>query len=100
MRRVCEFAGARPPSTTSQRALLLVFLVGPADNALLRTYYERAGFRQIRDVALPPAAALGSPPGTLLSRYERILTICPNSPDAEIIAAPFAERSTAEACQP
>jgi len=45
----------------------------PADNTPLRTYYERVGFRHVCDVQLPRAAALWSPPGTLLSLYERYL---------------------------
>ena len=45
----------------------------PADNTPLRTYYERAGFRHVCDVHLLRAGALWSPPGTLLSLYERYL---------------------------
>jgi hypothetical protein len=39
----------------------------------LRAYYDRAGFHHIGDVELPGAAALWSPPGTMLSLYERNL---------------------------
>lgn len=42
-----------------------------ADNPALRAYYERAGFRHVRDVELPPEAALWSSGRPLLSLYER-----------------------------
>lgn len=45
----------------------------PAGNMPLRAYYDRAGFHHVGDVELSAAAALWSPPGTMLSLYQRNL---------------------------
>ena len=87
VRRAAAGLGARLLAWTGtavrERGRGLLRLDCPADNTPLRAYYDRARFRHVGDVELPGAAALWSPPRTMLSLYERNLHDLPPTHEQE-----------------